>query len=209
MNVTYIKVFVDWLDAIEPLGYAERGRLFTSLLEYARTGAVPQLNGNERFIFPMMRAQVARDIAQMEATSENRGKRKKANEYLSNLSDKSNLSGKRTQDKDKEKDKEEDKDNTPPTPSFGSELQSAIDAWLQYKAERKEAYKPQGLKAMISEIRNNAAEYGEEAVAALIRECMASNWQGIIFDRLKNKKGAKRGAVRENPEDDKRYGTYL
>lgn len=77
MNVTYIKVFVDWLDAIEPLGDAERGRLFTSLLEYARTGAVPQLNGNERFIFPMMRAQVARDIAQMEATSENRGKRKK------------------------------------------------------------------------------------------------------------------------------------
>ena len=121
MNVTYIKVFVDWLDAIEPLGDAERGRLFTSLLEYARTGAVPQLNGNERFIFPMMRAQVARDIAQMEATSENRGKRKKANEDLSNLSDKSNLSGKRTQDKEKEKDKEEDEDKeeegSPPTPS--------------------------------------------------------------------------------------------
>ena len=119
MNVTYIKVFVDWLDAIEPLGDAERGRLFTSLLKYARTGADPQLNGNERFIFPMMRAQVARDIAQMEATSENRGKRKKANEDLSNLSDKSNLSGKRTQDKDKEEDKEEDKDKegSPPTPS--------------------------------------------------------------------------------------------
>ena len=125
MNVTYIKVFVDWLDAIEPLGDAERGRLFTSLLEYARTGAVPQLNGNERFIFPMMRAQVARDIAQMEATSENRGKRKKANEDLSNLSDKSNLSGKRTQekdkdedeDKDKDNDKDEDKEGSPPTPS--------------------------------------------------------------------------------------------
>ena len=115
MNVTYIKVFVDWLDAIEPLGDAERGRLFTSLLEYARTGAVPQLNGNERFIFPMMRAQVARDIAQMEATSENRGKRKKANEDLSNLSDKSNLSGKRTQEKDKDED--EDKEGSPPTPS--------------------------------------------------------------------------------------------
>ena len=123
MSVTYIKVFVDWLDAIAPLGDAERGRLFTSLLEYARTGAVPQLNGNERFIFPMMRAQVARDIAQMEATSENRGKRKKANEDLSNLSDKSNLSGKRTQEKDKDedededKDKDEDKEGSPPTPS--------------------------------------------------------------------------------------------
>ena len=61
MDVTYIKVFVDYLDAIEPLGDAERGRLFTALLEYARTGEAPQLGGNERFIFPMMRAQIDRD----------------------------------------------------------------------------------------------------------------------------------------------------
>ena len=57
-EITYIKVFVDYLDAIEPLGDAERGRLFTSLLTYARSGEVPQLNGNERFLFPMMRAQI-------------------------------------------------------------------------------------------------------------------------------------------------------
>lgn len=60
-EVTYIKLFIDYLDAIEPLGDAERGRLFTSLLEYARSGASPQLNGNERFLFPMMRAQIDRD----------------------------------------------------------------------------------------------------------------------------------------------------
>lgn len=61
-EITYIKVFVDYLDAIEPLGDAERGRLFTSLLTYARSGEVPQLNGNERFLFPMMRAQIDRDV---------------------------------------------------------------------------------------------------------------------------------------------------
>lgn len=110
---------------------------------------------------------------------------------------------------DGEQELELEGDITPPTPSFGSELQAAVDDWLQYKAERKEAYKPQGLKAMISEINNNASEYGEPAVAALIRECMASNWRGIIFDRLKNKKGAKRGVIRDNSEEDERYGTYL
>ena len=47
-DMTYIKLFVDYLDAIEPLGDAERGRLFTSLLEYARTGEAPQLGGNEQ-----------------------------------------------------------------------------------------------------------------------------------------------------------------
>ena len=71
-EVTYIKVFVDYLDAIEPLGDAERGRLFTSLLTYARTGEVPQLGGNERFLFPMMRAQIDRDVLSKDELSQKR-----------------------------------------------------------------------------------------------------------------------------------------
>lgn len=60
-RMTYCKLFFDYLDAIELLGDAERGRLFTALLEYGRTGEAPQLGGNERFIFPMMKAQIDRD----------------------------------------------------------------------------------------------------------------------------------------------------
>lgn len=59
----YIKLFLDYFDALEPLSDAERGRLFTALLEYGRTGEAPRLNGNERFLFPMMRAQIDRDFA--------------------------------------------------------------------------------------------------------------------------------------------------
>lgn len=59
----YIKLFLDYLDALEPLSDAERGRLFTALLEYGRTGEAPHLTGNERFLFPMMRAQIDRDFA--------------------------------------------------------------------------------------------------------------------------------------------------
>lgn len=68
----YIRLFLDYLDAIEPLGDAERGRLFTALLQYARTGEAPQLGGNERFLFPMMRAQVDRDEADAAGLSEAR-----------------------------------------------------------------------------------------------------------------------------------------
>ena len=71
-EITYIKVFVDYLDAIEPLGDAERGKLFTSLLTYARSGEVPQLNGNERFLFPMMRAQIDRDVLSKDELSQKR-----------------------------------------------------------------------------------------------------------------------------------------
>lgn len=49
--------------AIEPLSDAERGRLFTALMEYARSGEAPHLSGNERFLFPIMRAQIDRDQA--------------------------------------------------------------------------------------------------------------------------------------------------
>ena len=71
-DMTYIKLFIDYLDAIEPLGDAERGRLFTSLLIYARTGEAPQLGGNERFLFPMMRAQIDRDNSAMDSLSDAR-----------------------------------------------------------------------------------------------------------------------------------------
>lgn len=68
---------------------------------------------------------------------------------------------------------------------FGPELLPAFQEWLSYKKERRETYKPTGLKALVTEVRHNAETYGERAVAELIRRCMASGWKGIAFDRLK------------------------
>lgn len=67
---------------------------------------------------------------------------------------------------------------------FGPELTEAFRAWLRYKAEKRQPYKPEGLRALVTETRHNAERYGEAAVAALIRKCMSANWQGIIWDRL-------------------------
>lgn len=133
--MVYVKLFVDYLDAIEPLGDAERGRLFTALLEYARTGEVPQLGGNERFIFPMMKAQLDRDAASTMELSEKRaaagslgGKQKQANVANGNKS---------YQDKDKEededKDKEEDKRVKRPRASFVPPTLAEVE---QYAFER-------------------------------------------------------------------------
>ena len=113
-EVTYIKIFVDYLDAIEPLGDAERGRLFTSLLTYARTGEAPQLSGNERFLFPMMRAQLDRDIAAMAGVSEARSKAAKASksskyEQMQQMQANAENADKSSKDKDKDKDKDDDK----------------------------------------------------------------------------------------------------
>ena len=146
-DMTYIKLFVDYLDAIEPLGDAERGRLFTSLLEYARTGEAPQLGGNERFLFPMMRAQIDRDNAAMAGLSEARSKAgkigaeaKQANAgFAKQNKQMPNLPSKSSYDKDKDKDKDKDESIararrfTPPT----------LDDVLAYIRERGSDVDPQ------------------------------------------------------------------
>lgn len=71
------------------------------------------------------------------------------------------------------------------TTSFSPTMIVEVEKWLKYKKERRESYKPTGLQALISEIQNNVSRYGEQAVIGLIEKCMASNWRGIIFDKLK------------------------
>lgn len=72
----------------------------------------------------------------------------------------------------------------PPSENFGTELQSALSDWLAYKREKRQEYKPTGLRSLMTQVQKHAEQYGEDAVARLIRDCMASNWQGIIWDRL-------------------------
>lgn len=57
----YLKVFTDFIDELEEYGDAERGRLFTAMLEYARTGAEPGFRGNERFIWKSVKASIDRE----------------------------------------------------------------------------------------------------------------------------------------------------
>lgn len=128
-DITYIKLFVDYLDAIEPLGDAERGRLFTSLLEYARSGEAPQLNGNERFLFPMMRAQIDRDNVAMAAKSEERSKAGKLGAEARQANANSAKQSKQMLDllskasKDKDNDNDNDKDND--KDDIGAELRGS------------------------------------------------------------------------------------
>ena len=69
--------------------------------------------------------------------------------------------------------------------TFSPTMIAEVEKWLQYKKERREVYQPTGLQSLISEIQNNVNRYGEISVIGLMENCMASNWRGIIFDKLK------------------------
>jgi hypothetical protein len=111
-DMTYIKLFIDYLDAIEPLGDAERGRLFTSLLIYARTGEAPQLGGNERFLFPMMRAQIDRDNSAMDSLSDARSEAGRKGAEAKQANARFAKQNKQMQDLPSKTSKDKDKDNS-------------------------------------------------------------------------------------------------
>jgi hypothetical protein len=70
MAIEYFLCYHSYLDAIEPLNDAERGRLFTACLKYSMTGAVEHLGGNERFLFPALKSQIDRDLQKYETRCE-------------------------------------------------------------------------------------------------------------------------------------------
>lgn len=178
---------------MEMLTDAEKGRLFDALLAYSETGELLSLGGREAALFPAMKWNIDRDKKAYEercetnrkngANGSNRTRTPPTATERPPIAPQIKGKGER-----EGKDKGESSPPVSPSPGdtgFGKELQSAFDAWLAYKRERREPYKPTGLQSLVSEIRNNAAKYGEHAVAELIRYCMACNWRGIIFDRLK------------------------
>lgn len=177
--------------------------MFTALLEYSSTGAAQELRGNERILFPTMKEQIDRDAAKYEAkcakNRENGAKGGEANAKRS-VAFGSERPPFAPQGKGKGKGEGKGKGKSPSgnsargaqdpaemvrACSFAPDLESAVNDWLKYKAERRESYKPTGLKSLLTQIQNNAAEYGDSAVAEVIRQSMGSNYQGIVYDRLK------------------------
>lgn len=105
-------------------------------------------------------------------------------------------------DKNREDKNREDKNIPPKSPQGGNEevdipfsgvLLDAFREWLSYKAEKRQPYKPRGLKSLITQVQRYAEQFGDFATANAIMDSMASNYQGIVFDRLG--KGGKQTTV--------------
>ncbi len=117
----YLKIFTDFARSIEPLDDAERGRLFSAMLAYADSGAVPDLPGNERFLWPTARLHIDREmecVNKKRASGSIGGKIRQTNASAAEKGQAPSSTFKQSQapssSKDKDKDKEKDKDNSSP-----------------------------------------------------------------------------------------------
>ena len=66
-------------------------------------------------------------------------------------------------------------------------VKSMLKDWVQYKRERREGYKPAGLKSLVTTATRYEKNVGADAVCEVIRKSMSSGYKGIVWDRLDNR----------------------
>lgn len=100
MADTYIKIWDTYESYFEPLSAAEVGRLVLAMMKYKSSGMEPELNGNERYVWPAIKRDLIKDAEYIEgkrisgkAGGESKRKQNEANASKTKL------------EKEKEKDK--------------------------------------------------------------------------------------------------------
>lgn len=188
---TFYRSYRDALRALPP---KEFKAAVLAICDYALDEAEPDLTGIPNSVFILIRPTL--DSGRIKAANRTKKTETNAEQTQNEKKTKSKQTrkekeGEKEGEGEREKEREKENDSAPPIvppdglPSLSPALRGAVEDWMQYKAEKREPYKPQGVKMLISEVRNNADRYGDAAVIELIRQCMSNNWRGIIFDRLK------------------------
>ena len=70
----YLKIWTSFRESISPLNDAEKGRLFDAMLLYAETGELPDLKGNERYIWPTAKQAIDRAAQKADTLRQNGNK---------------------------------------------------------------------------------------------------------------------------------------
>lgn len=79
-------------------------------------------------------------------------------------------------------------------------LKNKILEWNKYKIEKKKIYTETGLNNLLKQVEKCTEKYGLENMIDLIDECMANNYQGIIFDKLKDRRVMQKSIAEKNAE---------
>ena len=156
MGVSYMKVFLDFEERTEGLNDTEKGRLLLAMLRYAKSGEQPTLTGNERFVWPMLRAEFDRVMKVYRTKVENGSlggrpsghpaeenrteTENNRNEPDENRTETKNNLNTQEKEKEKEQEKEQEKEGREARAREEARLISSFGMfWLQYP--RKEGKK--------------------------------------------------------------------
>lgn len=172
MGKCYVKAYYDWIEQTAALSDAERGRLFIAILEYARSGLEPKLDGREGILFPAFKSMLDRDAQISAAKAQNGakgGRSNKANKSKQKQNEANESKHKLTKDKDKDKD-EDNKENSP------NGEQKKVDAALAevYQAWERASGKCASI-AQSEELQILLEEHGRENMLYAIKQGVNHN----------------------------------
>ena len=217
----YLKVFTDFAEVIEPLSEAERGRLFTAMLQYASTGETAELKGAERFVWPTAKQNIDRTRVEAErnaACGSKGGRPKKPAETDLNRKKpaETDLNRKKA---DKDKDKDKDKDNIIPPISPNGDI-------VPLEGERPRKHKYGEYKNVLltdDELEKLKAEYADyldriERLSSYIAStgkaykshyATIRNWARADAEKGRSNGAKQTSSPQRNAEETHRYGTWL
>ena len=193
-----------YYEAIKKLTKKDRESVLMAICAYALDEEETKLDGVSAAVFTLIRPTL--DSGRKKA--ENRtgkvktsgGQNSKTEKQTKNKSrtNKEQTAKEKEGEKEREKEVEVENDSSPPLSppgetdpfeEFSGELREALVDWIAYKGEKRQPYKPTGQKALLTKIHNAAKDYGDAATAKIIRDSMAANYQGIVFEWLKKGDG--------------------
>ena len=138
---SHLKVYFDFEVKAKEYDDAEKGRLLLAMLRYAKDGTEETLTGNERFVFPVFKAQIDEDIRVYETKVSNgsNGGRPPVNNRKPNETENNRTEPEKTETAKKEerRKKKEDKRD-----SIGRFIPPTIEQVIEYCRERNNGVNP-------------------------------------------------------------------
>ena len=189
----YLKVFVNFAEVTEALTDAEIGRLFRAMMEYASTGTLPDLRGNERYAWGAAKLSIDQQSeSYANKVSGAEKAREKRSDIRANQNDINTENLISTQVKDKNK-----KDKEIPT-NVGTKKSSAFVAPTVEEVEarcREMGYKRTSPVAFVSHYESVGWKVGKNPMkdwkAALAGwEAREQQFRSVARDEPKRKKNA-------------------
>ena len=140
MGVSFIKVYFDFEERTEQLTEVEQGRLLLAMLRYANGKQLPDLEGAEKYLFPVFKMDIDRDLeiynTKVENGSRAKHKRIEANKSgLKRMKADESENNRNREEQEQEQEQEQDKSIgvKPPRPRF---TPPTVDEVTAYATER-------------------------------------------------------------------------
>lgn len=185
-GLAFACLYFSYMETFAPFTDAERGRIMMAMIEYASTGVVPDFEGNERFIWPTIQAQIDRDVVAYEKRCEkNRSNgakggrpRKQTQTEETQKTERFSEKPKKAKDKDNDKNNDKEKDKNNKVYSDVPELNQAILSFIEFRKSIKKPMTDHAVELLFKKLNDMTTSIDDQI--EIINQSIVNGWQGVF-----------------------------